>query len=145
MAKCEDLVTVLLTASRALIALSAQSLVEVEDTLTLSEFRALVVLRSHGPMRVARLAQRLGFGAETTARVSARLVEVGFVSQADSTLQLTDTGLGIVDAVTASRRAALTEVAARMSEGEQRQLVDALLVFAEAAGEPIAVRRGAEA
>lgn len=143
-AQSEDLVTVLLTASRALIALSAQSLVEMEDTLTLSEFRAMVVLRTHGPAGTTRLAQRLGFGPEAAARVSARLVELGFVSESSSVLQLSETGLKVVDAVTARRRAAIAEVADRMSETERRHLVDALIAFAQAAGEPIAALEAEE-
>lgn len=139
LAVARDLVATLLTLSRALVALSAQSLVRVEDTLTLSEFRALVVLRSQGAMRAQGLSQRLGFTPGTSARIIARLVELGFVTEDESEghLRLTAKGTEVVDAVTSRRRALLTDVVARMRLDEQRALADALLAFARAAGEPI--------
>lgn len=137
----EDTVSALLTVSRALVALSAQSLVEVEDTLTLSEFRALVALRSHGAERPHGLSTRLGFTAATTARIAERMVELGLVTEdgTEGRLRLSRNGVEVVDAVTSRRRALLTDVVGRMTEDEQRDLVDALLAFARAGGEPIVV------
>ncbi|BBJ46050.1 hypothetical protein SSPO_087680 [Streptomyces antimycoticus] len=44
----EAMVTALLTASRLLVAVSARSLAAVEDSLTLPQFRMLVVLDGRG-------------------------------------------------------------------------------------------------
>ena len=75
----DDLVSVLLTASRTLVAISAESLAEVEDMLTLSEFRALVVLQAHGGCSVTGLARRLAVSPETAERIVARLSHDEFV------------------------------------------------------------------
>ena len=55
----DEIVTALLTASRALVGVSARSLAGVEDAVTLTQFRTLVVLQAHGPTSLNRLADRL--------------------------------------------------------------------------------------
>lgn len=139
----DDIVSMLLTASRTLVAISASSLEEVEDMLTLSEFRALVVLQAQGPCRAIGLARRLGVGPETGERVSARLVAGDFVvCDRREILQLSQRGEDIVSQVTSRRRLALTRVVERMNVAERRLLVDALIAFARAAGEPLVVEAG---
>ncbi len=137
-AELDDLVSLLLTASRALVAISASSLAEVEDMLTLSEFRALVVLQTHGPCRGSGLAPRLNVSAEAGGRVAARLASEGFVRNGpDELLELTPQGEQLVARVTCHRRRSLSGIVRRMEEGERSRLVDALIAFASAAGEPI--------
>lgn len=139
-ADLNDVVSLLLSASRALVAVSARSLTEVEDHLTLSEFRALVVLQSHGAASVGSLARRLGLGAEAGERVVSRLSDDGSLRrEADDVLRLTSQGEELVTRVTEHRREALGEIATRMTQNERELLVEALITFARAAGEPIAV------
>ena len=47
-----------LVASRALVGIAARSLAAVEDTVTLVQYRALVLLASRGEMNVGTLASR---------------------------------------------------------------------------------------
>lgn len=136
----EDLVSALVTASRTLVAISADSLAEVEDMLTLSEFRALVVLRSHGGCTVSGLARRLPVRLEAAERIASRLTQGGFAdTDDDGLLQLTHNGDGLVARVTELRRAALRRIVAEMEEDDRQTLVDSLIAFASAAGEPLAV------
>ena len=46
----------LLTASRLLVAISARSIAIVDETITIPEFRTLVILSARGPMNVRTLA-----------------------------------------------------------------------------------------
>lgn len=46
----------LLTASRLLVAISAQSIANVDETLTIPQFRTLVILSTRGPVNLATLA-----------------------------------------------------------------------------------------
>ena len=55
----DELVSALLTASRALVGVSARSLARVEDAVTITQFRTLVVLEGHGDTRLNQLAERL--------------------------------------------------------------------------------------
>lgn len=139
-AQLDDIVSMLLTASRTLVAIAASSLEEVEDMLTLSEFRALVVLQTQGPCGTSVLARRLGVSPETGQRVARRLSADDFVvGGGGGVLQLSGRGEELVAQVTRRRRIALRKVVERMEVAERRLLVDALIAFARGAGEPLAV------
>jgi hypothetical protein len=56
----EAMVTAVLTASRLLVAVSARSLAAVEESLTLPQFRMLVVLDAGGPLSLSGLAGEWG-------------------------------------------------------------------------------------
>ena len=142
----DEIVTALLTASRALVGVSARSLAGVEESLTLTQFRVLVVLQGHGPTRLNRLAQRMGVNASTALRTVDRLVNSGFVDRHENAedrrevvIELTDRGQRLVRDVTARRRAAIESIAEVMPEERRREFVNALITFAEAADEPLAV------
>jgi DNA-binding MarR family transcriptional regulator len=139
----DDLVTALLTASRALVAVSAESLAAVEDTVTLTQFRTLVVLTARGPCRLVELAGRLGVNASTAQRSVERLVAAGLVDRHENAADRREVVIGptpaggrLVHQVTRRRRGAIDEIVRAMPVGRRRQLVEALETFAAAAGEP---------
>jgi DNA-binding MarR family transcriptional regulator len=142
----DQLVTALLTASRALVGVSARSLVGVEETVTLSQFRTLVVLRAHGVSRLNRLSERLKVNASTTMRTVERLMTAGLVDRRENPddrreviIELTDRGRQLVDEVTARRRRAIEGIVRAMPAEQRAAMVDALLAFAQAADEPLVV------
>ena len=142
----DQLVTALLTASRALVGVSARSLVDVEETVTVTQFRTLVVLRAHGVSRLNRLSERLHVNASTTLRTVDRLKTVGLVDRRENPdnrrevmIELTDRGRRLVDEVTARRRHAIEGIVRAMPVEQRTAMVDALLAFAEAADEPVVV------
>lgn len=145
-ADLDRLVTALLTASRALVGVSARSLAEVEEAVTLTQFRTMVVLRAQGPARLNRLSDRLQVNASTTLRTVERLITAGLVDRTENAadrrevvITLTTRGHRLVDDVTERRREAIEEIVRVMPPGQRSGLVDALLAFAEAADEPVAV------
>jgi len=144
-AEVDDLVTAMLTASRVLVGVSARSLADLEETVTVTQFRVLVVLRGHGETRLNRLADRLGVSPSTALRTVDRLIGADLVTRRENdqdrrevVIALTRRGVQVVDEVTERRRAAIRSIVASMPRPEARQLVRALTVFAEAADEPMA-------
>jgi DNA-binding MarR family transcriptional regulator len=142
----DQLVTALLTASRALVGVSARSLVGVEETVTVTQFRTLVVLRTHGVSRLNRLSDRLQVNASTALRTVERLKTVGLVDRRENPddrreviIELTDRGRRLVDEVTARRRHAIEAIVRAMPVGQRAAMIDALLAFAQAADEPLVV------
>ncbi|WP_067474211.1 MarR family winged helix-turn-helix transcriptional regulator [Actinomadura hibisca] len=141
----DEVTTAVLTASRLLVAISARSLAAVEDTVTLPQFRLLVVLSSHGPSKLVTLAERLAVNPSTAMRMVDRLAATGLVDRQASPhsgreilIQLTGAGREVVDNVTARRRTELAQVIARMPAEQRGILVTALRAFTEAGGEPSA-------
>ncbi len=99
----DDLVDALLSASRAMVAISARSLADLDAEVTLPQFRAPVVLASRGPQRIVDIASALGVNPSTGTRMCDRLVAKKLVrryrSSADRRkvrLTLTEAGRALV-------------------------------------------------
>lgn len=139
----EELVTALLTASRALVGVSARSLAQVEDAVTITQFRMLVVLDGHGQTRLNLLADRLGVSSSTALRMVDRLIAAGLVTREENKadrrevlIGLTSEGERLVRDVTERRRAEIAAIVSAMPRARRRDVVAALNAFAQAAGEP---------
>ncbi len=133
----------LLIASRVLVGVSARSLAAAEDTVTTTQFRTLIVLHAHGPVRLTELADRLGVNASTAQRSVDRLVGSALVDRRENaadrrevTISLTREGARLVREVSDRRRAAIGEIVEQMPAVRRRALIEALEAFAAAADEP---------
>lgn len=134
-----------LTASRLLVAVSARSLAEVEERVTLPQMRMLVVLSTRGATKLVTLAEALQVAPSTALRMVDRLVTTGLVdrqvnpdSRRETLLRLTGEGRRTVGDVTARRRAEITTIVQRLTPEQRAALVEALTAFNEAGGEPTA-------
>ena len=135
----------LLTASRLLVAISARSIAQVDETITIPQFRTLVILSTRGPINLATLAGLLGVQPSTTGRMVERLVTAGLIdrqphpdSRRELVAELTPRGREIVHVVTVHRREEIARVVDNMPQRERRGLVRALTAFTTAGGEPAA-------
>jgi DNA-binding MarR family transcriptional regulator len=136
-------VDAVLTASRLLVAISARSFAPVENTLTLPQFRMLVVLDRGEAMNISRLGEHLDVTPSTAMRMVDRLVAAGMVRRESSDanrrevlVSPTPNGRRVVRTVTRRRRAELAAIVQALSPAEQRRLVSALAAFTAAGGEP---------
>ncbi|MBT2409103.1 MarR family transcriptional regulator [Streptomyces sp. ISL-12] len=132
-----------LTASRLLVAISARSLAEVEERVTLPQFRMLVVLSTRGTTKLVALAEQLQVAPSTAMRMVDRLIGAGLVdrrtnpdNRRETLLRLTEEGRRTVDHVTARRRREIAAVVQRLAPGQRAALVEALTAFTEAGHEP---------
>ena len=141
----DEVVTAVLTASRLLVAVSARSLASVEESLTLPQFRMLVVLESRGAMNISRLGEHLDVIPSTAMRMIDRLVAAGMLQRKPSSanrreilIDLTTKGGGTVRRATERRRAEIARIVASMPADQRAGLVTALTAFSEAGEEPTA-------
>jgi DNA-binding MarR family transcriptional regulator len=142
LADSQELVTAVLTASRVLVGVSARSLAGVEDVVTVTQFRTLIVLDTHGQLNLNALAGLLDVTPSTALRMIDRLLVADLVTRRDNPadrrevlLGLTKTGKRIVDKVTARRRAEIATIVGAMPQSQRAGLIKALRAFAAAAGE----------
>ncbi|MCW2948912.1 MAG: transcriptional regulator [Actinoallomurus sp.] len=142
-ADVDAVTSAVLTASRLLVAISARSLAAVEERVTLPQFRMLVMLATHGEMKLVTLAERLAVNPSTATRMVDRLTGAGLIdrdvnpeNRREVALRLTEPGRQIVDEVTAHRRTEIAAVVARMPADQRSGLVTALRAFTDAGGEP---------
>ncbi|HVT64247.1 MAG TPA: MarR family transcriptional regulator [Mycobacteriales bacterium] len=131
-----------ISASRALVAIAARSLAQVEDQVTLPQYRALVVLAGRGALRPVDLADALDVSPSTATRMCDRLVRKELVERVHSDtdrreveLRLSAEGRALVSEVTNRRRREVRRVLSRMPAEQQARLIEALQAFNAAAGE----------
>jgi DNA-binding MarR family transcriptional regulator len=135
----------LLTASRLLVAISSHSIAQADETITIPQFRTLVLLSNRGPMNLATLAGRLGVQPSAAGRMVDRLVGAELIdrlphptSRRELLVALTGRGSEVVREVTTQRRAEIARIVEKMPPTERHGLVRALTAFSAAGGEPAA-------
>jgi DNA-binding MarR family transcriptional regulator len=137
-----DATTAVLVASRALVGVAARSLAAIEDTITLVQYRALVLLASAGDLNVGSLAEALDIHQSTATRLCDRLATKGLIERTTSEssrrevfVALTPAGKALIRSVTARRRAEIDRIVSLLPPHQRALLAAALTMFAEAAGE----------
>jgi len=138
----ENVADAVLHASRVLVALSARSIADIADDVTVSQFRALVVLHSRGPQPLRSLASELQVVPSTATRMCDRLVDKGLIVRStmpddrrEVRLALTSAGRQLVSAVSARRYDAIRKIVEQMPPDARGALVEAMEAFGRAAGE----------
>lgn len=136
------LVEAFLTASRVLVAVAARSLAAGNAEITLAQHRALVVLASRGPQRIADLAELLGVNSSNATRNCDRLQRRGLVRRDRDIddrravrVSLTQDGAHLVQQITTARKAEISLILGAMPEHARGPLLTALRAFTDAAGE----------
>lgn len=129
-----------LTASRVLIAIAARSL--AGEDISLPQYRALVILASKGPERLAELAEALSVNPSSATRLCDRLISKQLITRIQTsddrrgvTLKLTTQGRSLVNDVTERRRQEIYRVISAIPEDERAHLVTALQALSRASGE----------
>ncbi len=137
----DEITDALLNASRVLVAVSARSIAEVDDTITIPQFRTLVILSTQGSSNIAGLAAQLNVQPSTAGRMVERLIAAGLVdrkvnpeSRRELIVELTRMGSHIVDAVTTRRRRELAAVVHKMAPEHRAGMVEVLTAFSAAGG-----------
>lgn len=138
----EDIADVILHASRSLVAIAARSLADVQEDVTLPQYRAIVVLCARGPISMGELAEALDCSASTATRLCDRLVAKELVERSpreenrrEVEVRVAKAGTALLQAVTRRRRAEIQRIVKAIPVLQQAALVEALGAFADAAGE----------
>lgn len=137
-----DDVEAVMSAARVLVAVTARSVAAVEDLVTLSQLRVLVMVASRTAPNLGAVATGLGVHPSNATRAVDRLVTAGLLNRRDDptdrrnlVLGLTHDGRELVEQVMDQRREAIATILERMPTGRRRSLVPVMRAFAEAAGE----------
>lgn len=136
------MVDAVLTASRVLVAIAARSLADAGEQVTLTQYRALVILASRGHQSIATLADAVSVTPPTASRLCERLVRKGLVrrrvdrhDRRQVRVALTESGRTLIDTVTERRRQEIGELLATISPEVQQSVVVALRHLTAGAGE----------
>ena len=123
-------------------AVAARSLAGMEEDVTLAQYRMLVILCSRGPQRAVDLADALNVNPSTATRMTDRLVAKRLArrhrlvsDRRTVRVGVTAAGRELIDKVTQRRREEIDRIISSIDPAARSQLVQALTVFSEAAGE----------
>jgi len=132
----------LLTVSRLMIGLSAQALAEVDENITVQQFRSLMVLYKRGSTNLTTLAYQMGVQPSAAGRMVDRLVAMGLVERSQHPTSrrellgsLTPRGQQAVTEINDRRRAGLMGILAEIPKSTCEELVRTLSGFNAAAAE----------
>jgi DNA-binding MarR family transcriptional regulator len=135
-------VDAVMLAMRVLVAVTAQSVANLDERVTLPQLRVLVVLASRGPQNLAAVAQGLGVHSSNATRACDKLVEAGLLHRGDDptdrrnlVLRLTPSGEELVESMNRARRASITGILEGMSDPSRTRLTSALREFIDAASD----------
>lgn len=135
-------VDAVMVSAQALIGVVAQSVIEVEDRVTLPQLRVLVLVASRGTMNLSAVAAALDVHPSNATRACARLTKAGLLTRQASTIDrrnylvsLTADGHALIDTLVEHRRQAITAVLERVPSRRRGALVSAVRTFSQAAGE----------
>jgi DNA-binding MarR family transcriptional regulator len=135
-------VDAVMAASRALVAVASRSLAPTEDVVSLSQWRALVVVAGEPGISLNQLAEGLGVHASTATRVCDRLIAADLLIREPHprdrrylALSLTRKGQRLHDKVMATRAREISAILDRLAPSSRRRVAAAFSDFADAAGE----------
>nr|WP_221383245.1 MarR family transcriptional regulator [Actinoplanes polyasparticus] len=138
----DQVVGALLSLSRAFVGLAARSLADLDEDVTLPQYRTLVVLVSRGPQRIVDLAQELTVTSSTATRMCNRLVRKGLVARQErpddrraAWVTLTAAGRDLVGEVMRRRRESLAGLVGELAMTRPLAFAATLNALVEAAGE----------
>ena len=122
--------------SRVMTAVVARTLASVEETVSIPQFRVLVMLRYEGPLNLRAIASGLGINPSNASRACEKLVAAGLVSREDAphdrrnvSITATPEGRRLVDSLMDARAELLERAVADMPPADRQQLVQALSAF----------------
>lgn len=123
----------LMATSRLMTAVVARTMAEVDDSITVPQFRVMVMLSYESPLSLGKIADGLDVNPSNASRACDKLVAAGLVQRADDDrdrrqlrISLTRKGRRLLDSVMDRRRHLLDELVGTMASVDQRRLTKGL-------------------
>ncbi|GFG53596.1 MarR family transcriptional regulator [Mycolicibacterium agri] len=136
-------VEAVMRAARALVGISAASIAEVDDVVTVPQLRVMMMIATRGGMNLSTVAEGLRVSPSNASRICDRLLRIGMIDRREDpadrrhiTLTLTSQGQALIERVIRHRRSAIRGILRQMTPRERERLAAALNEFAAIAGEP---------
>jgi len=123
----------LMATSRLMTAVVARTFADIDESITVPQFRVLVMLYYENPLNLGAIAEGLAINPSNASRACDKLVAAGLVRREDDdrdrrnlAISLTTKGQRHLDSLMASRRRLLDDLVAEMGPTDQRRLAKGL-------------------
>ena len=141
-------VDVVVAAARVFSAVTAESIAQAGDAVTLPQLRVLTLAATRGALSNGQVATSLGVHISNASRLCDRLVQAGLLARRDLPgdrrqveLTITDRGSQLLKTVTDHRRDVFDQVLGLLSSSQQAALSAALADFTRAADQVLQAPR----
>lgn len=138
----DEAVNAVLAAARLLVALSARSVAERADTVTLPQLRVLLMVSSRSRLDVGAVAENLDVHPSAATRAVDHLVAAGLLQRHDDPvdrcnllLSLTPRGEDLVEGVMTLRRQTIATIADKLTPDQREDLRSSATALAAAGKE----------
>lgn len=138
----EAVLDVLMATSRLMTAVVARTLAEVEASISVPQFRMLVMLYYQDSLNLGTIAEGLGVNPSNASRACDKLVTAGLVRRKDNehdrrqlSITLTPKGRRLLDSVMQARRGMLDALVGEMAPADQRRLTKGLAALLAVVGD----------
>jgi len=138
-----DQVDAVMRASRALVGITAASIADVDDRVTVPQLRVMMMIATRGAMNLVAVAAGLGVSSPNASRICDRLLKAGMLDRTEDphdrrhvTLTLTSDGEALIDRVLRHRRTAIRKILRSLPSHLRDDVETMMNAFADAAGEP---------
>lgn len=142
--KRADGVEIVVRAARVFSAVTAESIAQAGDNVTLPQLRVLTLASLAGSLNNRQVAEALDVHISNASRICERLVQAGLLARRDAPsdrrqveLTLTKAGERLVDVVTSHRRAVFLRILSKLSDDQRSTLSQALTDFSAAADQQL--------
>lgn len=138
--KIDREVEAVVRAAQVFSAVTAESIAQAGDNVTLPQLRVLTLASVSGSLNNSQVAEALDVHISNASRICERLVQANLLSRRDSPndrrqveLTLTDQGARLIDLVTNHRRSVFLRALVALSNEQRSALTQALTDFTDVA------------
>ncbi|MDA8195791.1 MAG: MarR family transcriptional regulator [Actinomycetota bacterium] len=133
----------ILQTSRAVLSIAVKSLSEIEEIVSIAQYRILVILGGRGDLAMSEITKETSLAPASATRLCDDLVSKGLIERmAHPTdrrqviVAITLKGSKLLQRVTESRRAMIEGVVAKLSATQIKEVEEGFTLFAKASPEP---------
>ncbi|MDA8026651.1 MAG: MarR family transcriptional regulator [Actinomycetota bacterium] len=139
----ESVVDSILRSSRAILSIAVKSLNEIEETISIPQYRILVILGGRGDLPMSEIVKETSLAPASATRLCDDLLKKGLIDRKahlddrrQVIITITNEGSQLLRRVTESRRGMITEVVANLGEADLNEVEEGFALFAKASPEP---------
>ncbi len=139
----ESVVDSILRSSRAILSIAVKSLNEIEETISIPQYRILVILGGRGELPMSEIVKETSLAPASATRLCDDLLKKGLIDRGahhddrrQVIITITNEGSQLLRRVTESRRQMITEAVANLNETDLNEVEEGFALFANASPEP---------
>ena len=139
----ESAIDSILNSSRAILSIAVKSLNVIEESISIAQYRILVILGGRGDLPMSEVAKETSLAPASATRLCDDLFKKGLISRKPHEVDrrqvivnITEEGSEIIRKVTESRRRMISEVLSQLNDADLNEVEEGFALFSQSSPEP---------